>query len=235
MVRNAIRIVTVSEFSRVEIAKHLGASSDGIAVVSEGADHMDSIVAEPEILAANGLTNGGFILVVGNLAAHKNLAALSDLALLLAQRGIPLVVIGGIAPEVFQGDGKARLPHPARYLGRVSDGALKALYEAATCFVVPSLYEGFGLPAIEAMACSCPVVASNIPALRETCGDAALFCNPASPRDIAMQVGCVIDDAGVRERLRNAGRLRAGALTWDRAGRALDKVVETVASSKKMQ
>jgi glycosyltransferase involved in cell wall biosynthesis len=230
LARTAAQIVTVSAFSQVEIARYLGIGADRVAVISEGADHMDSIVAEPDILSVNGLAQGRFVLVVGNLAPHKNLAALGELALGLAQRNIPLVVTGGFPSAVFQSDGATGLPQPARYLGRVSDGALKALYQAAACFVFPSLYEGFGLPAVEAMASSCPVVVADIPALRETCGDAVQYCDPTSPSDIAAQVFRVIDDDNLRDRLRRAGHHKAGEFTWDKAGRKLDKVLKAVAA-----
>jgi glycosyltransferase involved in cell wall biosynthesis len=231
LARTAAQIVTVSEFSRSEIARYLAIGKDRITVVSEGADHMDRIVAEPNILSANGLAQDRFVLVVGNLAPHKNFAALDKLAIVLAQRNIPLVVTGGFPPAVFQSGGRNRLPQPARYLGRVSDGALKALYRAAACFVFPSRYEGFGLPAVEAMACSCPVVAADIPALRETCGDAVQYCDPTSPSDIAINVCRVIDDRTLRDRLRRAGHQKAGEFTWDKAGRKLDKVLQAAASS----
>jgi len=227
--RNGAQIVTVSEFSRAEIVRCLGLSPDSVAVVSEGSDHMDGISAEPDILHRNGLERGRFILVVGNLAAHKNLIALGELARQLAARDMPLVVAGGLPQDVFRDGDTARLPRPARYLGRVSDGALKALYQAAICFVFPSLYEGFGLPAVEAMACGCPVVAADIPGLRETCRDGVQYCDPRSPGDIATQVGRVIDDLTLRETLSRTGRLRAAELTWDRAARNLERVVQAAA------
>ena len=118
----------------------------------EGADHVGRIVAEDEILSVNALQPGGFVLAVGTLAAHKNLVALGALARALAQRDVPLIIAGGLGGLAFKGGGASALPQPARYIGRVSDGQLKALYEAAACFVFPSRYEGFGLPVVEAMA-----------------------------------------------------------------------------------
>jgi len=225
LVRTGVSIVTVSEFSRTELVRHLGADIDHVAVVSEGADHMHRIVAEPKVLAAAGLTPGRFVLAVGSLAAHKNLGALSELARLLADREMTLVVTGGLAAGVFQGNGNARLPQPARYVGRVSDQELKALYKSAACFVFPSRYEGFGLPAIEAMTCGCLVVAADIPALREICGEAAVYCAPDSPGDITRQVCRVLDEEEVANRLRRAAAARVSDYTWDRAARALDRAI----------
>jgi glycosyltransferase involved in cell wall biosynthesis len=184
---------------------------------------MHRICPDPTILSRHDLKPGRFVLAVGNLAPHKNLAALSVTARVLAERQIPLVVVGGQL-GIFAAAGK-NVPQPAQYIGRVSDEELRALYAAAACFVYPTLYEGFGLPVVEAMTCGCPVVASQIPVLRETCGDAALFCDPASPDDIAHQVCRVLDEPGLSERLVQAGQQRASLFTWDRAAQSLSDII----------
>ena len=93
----------------------------------------------------------------------------------------------------------------------------------------PSRYEGFGLPALEAMACGCPVVASSIAALREVCGTAALYCDPDSPRDIAHQVGRTLDEAGLADRLRAAANAELARHSWDKAAQRLDQVLDLLA------
>lgn len=225
LVRPGVRIATVSDFSRAEIARCLGVPAAAVAVIGEGADHMSKIVADPRILATAGLVPGQFVLTVGSLSAHKNLAALDQLAKSLAQRGMTLVVAGGLAGRVFHETGRTRLPQPARYIGRVNDGELKCLYQSAACYVFPSRYEGFGLPAVEAMASGAVVVAANIPALREVCGDAAIYCNPDQPADFAARVCSLLDDAPLADRLRRAGREQAAHHTWARAARMLAQVI----------
>jgi glycosyltransferase involved in cell wall biosynthesis len=225
LVRRGTPIVTVSEFSRGEIARHLRTAPGQVTVMPEGADHVSRITPEPEILAAHGLQAGGFVLAVGTLSAHKNLTALGELARQLDQRGVKLIIVGSLGGGAFKNDGHATLPQPAQYIGRVSDGQLKALYQAAGCFVFPSRYEGFGLPAVEAMASHCPVVAADIPALRETCGDAAMFCNPASPSDIAARVIEVLEDPALQTSLRERGRLHTSTMTWRRAAEALRGII----------
>ena len=217
-------VVTVSEFSRHELSRWFSVPADRIAVISEGADHMHAIAPEPEILQR--LSGNRFVLAVGNLAAHKNLRALSELAVRLAERNVRLVITGGLAAGAFRPGAAGALPQPACYVGRVSDGALKALYQEAACLVFPSLYEGFGLPAVEAMICGCPVAASDIPALREACGAAALFFDPASPSDIADQVCRIIDDTSLRHDLSSAGLMHARAFTWSRAAAQLVDVAD---------
>ena len=175
------------------------------------------------MLAQHGLEPGLFVLSVGTPATHKNLAALGFLAQRLQERGIPLVIAGGMRGAAFHA---ARLPQLARYIGRVSDAQLKALYEGAGCFVFPSRYEGFGLPPVEAMACGCPVIAADIPVLREVCADAAQFCDPDSPEDIAVQVLAVLGFTARRQALCEAGKARAAAFTWARSAAALDDIAK---------
>jgi glycosyltransferase involved in cell wall biosynthesis len=214
-------LVTVSEFARREIIKNLRARPEDVRVVSEGADHIGRIAADETILAANGLEAGGFVLAVGNLAAHKNLAALGA----LAQSGVKLVITGGFGGKAFRATSALNLPEPALYIGRVSDAALKALYQAATCFVFPSRYEGFGLPMGEAMTCGCPVVASDIPVLREIFPQCALFCDPLSPNDIAAKVLQLIGDKALQSKLSEAGIQRTKTMTWQHCGEEMNAII----------
>lgn len=221
-----VALATVSAFSRTEIARHLGVEADAIAVVGEGAEHMIRMPADPGILGRLGLACP-YVLAVGSPAPHKNLAALGATARMLADRGAALVVTGDLNARVFAA---AELPQPARAVGRVDDAGLRALYEQAACFVFPSRYEGFGLPAVEAMACGCPVVAARAGALPEVCGEAALLADPANPRDIAAAVARVLDEPGLADRLREAGRVRAAGFTWEQAARRLAAVAGELAA-----
>ncbi|MFT8676100.1 MAG: glycosyltransferase family 1 protein [Acetobacter sp.] len=222
------RLVTVSAFSRMELAKYLHISADRIAVISEGAEHIADVAADPSILARFGLHPQRFVLAVGNLAPHKNLARLDALARALAARGIALVISGSVNGAVFNARGGQTLPSPAIYVGRVTDRELRALYEAAACFVFPSLYEGFGLPPLEAMACGCPVVAADIAVLHEICGAAALYADPTDPDAIARAVLDVLDTPASARDMRAAGKARAASFTWDRAARSLLDVARSL-------
>jgi glycosyltransferase involved in cell wall biosynthesis len=218
-------VVTVSEFARQEIIRNLRARPDDVMVVSEGADHIGRIDADETILGANGLAQGGFVLAVGNLAAHKNLTALGALAQSLAQSGVKLVITGGFGGKAFREMAAQALPEPALYIGRVSDEELKALYSAAACFVFPSRYEGFGLPVAEAMRCGCPVVAAGIPVLREIFPQGAMFCDPLSPNDIAAKVMQVIGDKTLQSALSEAGRELTKTMTWQRSGEEMNAII----------
>lgn len=220
LARTRTAFATVSRFSRDEIAKYLRIPAGGIGVLSEGADHILRVAPEAGIRERNGLVPRRYVLAVGSLVAHKNLASLGDLAQALARRGLDLAVVGGVAAAVF-GSGNTALPQPAKYLGRVSDGALRALYEAAACLVFPSRYEGFGIPPIEAMACRCPVIAARAGAVMEVCGDAALYCDPDDPAQFTAAVGRVLDEPGLADALRARGAAQVRPLTWDNAAAAL--------------
>ena len=232
LVWRGVVLATVSAFSCDQIARHLGVDPQGIAVLGEGAEHILRAPADAALHARLGLSRP-YALAVGSLAPHKNLAALSATAGMLAERGMDLVITGDIAAGVFAGAGA--VPQPARLVGRVNDAALRALYEQARCFVFPSLHEGFGLPAVEAMACGCPVVAAFAGALPEVCGDAALLADPTSPADIAAAVARVLDDAALADHLRAAGRARAAGFTWAAAAGALAGVAARLADAEHAQ
>lgn len=218
--RSGATIVTVSAFSRDEIARHLHIDPNVIAVVSEGADHMLRVAADMTVLARHGLEPNRYIVAVGSLAAHKNLASLTETAAMLhARGGFKLVLVGDLRAAVLEGE--TALPQPAELLGRIDDSALRALYESAAGLVFPSRYEGFGLPPIEAMACGCPVVASTAPALVEICGDAALYCDPDDRTGIAATVRRLIEDPALASDMRRRGSAHVASLTWENAARLL--------------
>jgi glycosyltransferase involved in cell wall biosynthesis len=228
LIKRGAHIVTVSAFSRQEISQNLPISPADIAVIPEGADHMAALTANDDILRPHGLQPGKFVFAVGNLAAHKNLFALRDLADRLAARGLVLAISGAFGAAAYRGGAVNQLPSSARYLGRVSDAALKALYSNAACYVLPSSYEGFGLPAVEAMHCGCAVAAADIPALRETCGSAAVFFNPAAPGDIAEKVMALIDAPDRLAKLRIQALAHVRGMTWANAARALGNIIDAL-------
>lgn len=220
------RIATVSKFSAGEIAQYLGLEpSQILGPTLEGANHILRVEPDFTVLPRHGLVAARYVLAVGSLARHKNLSALTATVAELGKRGFHLAVAGSADSGIFGSDGSG-VPRSAKYLGRVSDGELRALYERAACFVFPSRYEGFGIPPIEAMACGCPVVAATAGAVIETCGDAALYCDPDDQTAIAAMVGRVIDEPDLSRSLRERGRIRAKMLTWEAAARRLMSAIE---------
>ena len=112
-------------------------------------------------------------------------------------------------------------------MGRVSDEELVRLYNQADCFVFPSLYEGFGLPPLEAMACGCPVLVSDIPVEREVCGDAALYFNPLEPSEILRIITQYLNDANViKEKMRQKGYENIMRFSWEKSAEVLMNIVK---------
>ena len=227
--RRARHIVTISHFSRARLAAKLGVPPARLTVVPAAVDHIDRIDPDPGVLARLNLETDGYVLFVGSLAPGKNLVrALEAMQLMRASHPtLRFVIAGGANAKIFGGSVPGlRADDPyVTWAGYVTDHELKALYEHAGCFVFPSLYEGFGLPPLEAMRCGCPVIVSHEGALPEVCGGAAFFCDAYSPPDIAAAIARVMDDADLRARLRAAGRERAQDFSWQRSARALLDIV----------
>ncbi len=222
--RRAARIVTDSVFSRSELVRRAGIREDKIRVVPLGAEHILAAACDVGILAEHGLGKRPFLLAVSSQGAHKNLPALCEATRHLDRGAYDVVVAGGSNDRVF-GTTSASWPEHVKRLGYVTDGQLRALYSHAACFVYPSLYEGFGLPPLEAMMCGCPVVVSGAASLPEVCGDAAVYCDPHDPADIARSIATVMGNEALRSRMKARGYQRAREFTWERSARLLTDVV----------
>jgi glycosyltransferase involved in cell wall biosynthesis len=134
--------------------------------------------------------------------------------------GVRLLVAGG-----WRGDG-------AEALGRVTDEEMIDLYRGASCFIDPTLYEGFGYGVLQAMACGTPVVASSVTSIPEVVGDAGLLCDPRAPAELAAAVGRILADGGLSAQLRQAGIARAAAFTWAATGAGLAEALEIALSGR---
>jgi glycosyltransferase involved in cell wall biosynthesis len=169
------------------------------------------------------------VLYVGSLSKRKNFPSVLETACRLAgNRGYDFVFVGDIAGGISRS--RLEIPDDVQshitFAGQIdSTAALLQFYRRAKCFLFPSNYEASPLPPIEAMACGCPVVVSDIPSLRERCGDAAVYCNPADVDSIVAAVEQVMDDAALRSSLQELGRRQAAKYTWERnAERTLDLI-----------
>jgi glycosyltransferase involved in cell wall biosynthesis len=225
--RRARLILTVSEFSKAEIVTRLGVAPARVEIAPGGAGPQFTADADARAAASVlGLTGTSYVLALGTDSARKNHRALTRVASALRPHGIDLVLAGS-ERGYLRGDGGPGV----KRLGYVPEAVLPGLYAGARAFVMPSLYEGFGLPCVEAMACGTPVVAAASGALPETCGDAALLIDPDDPDALAAAVVEVAGDGATRTRLIEAGAKRAALFTWEataeRTDAALARVLET--------
>jgi len=225
MARRATMIVAPSEWTRREIITHLNIRAERIRVIPEAARetmHPRDETVWREVLGKHGIRRP-YLLYVGTIEPRKNLLTLLRAydELLRATRHRPqLVLCGGrgwLDDEVFQLVEKLKLQEMVRFTGYVDDGELPALYSAAEVFVYPSLYEGFGLPPLEAMACGAPVVTSNTSSLPEVVGAAGLTVPPRDVAALAQALVKLLDNAAMRQHFSRAGLDQAARFSWERA------------------
>ena len=223
--RRALRVITDSQFSREELSRRAGIPHDKLDVLPLGADHVLHSPADKGVFHRLPVGPGRYILAVGSRSPHKNLGALVAAVAALGVKQLPLVLAGGTNARVFAASARSESSIDAGY---VSDGELRALYENALCFVFPSLYEGFGLPPLEAMLCGCPALVSNAGPLPEVCGSGARYCNPRDPDDIARGIREIVAEPGRREQQVRAGTARAREFTWQRSVHELISILDRI-------
>jgi glycosyltransferase involved in cell wall biosynthesis len=218
---SAALLLTISRFSQSRLAQRLGIKPERLKVVPCAATHMQAIAQDDTTLERLELSDVPYVLAVGSANPTKNLAALVEAFGRLPHQDLRLVLVGGTNSAVFANVPALREDVRVLRTGPISDGQLKSLYANALAFVFPSLYEGFGLPPLEAMSLGCPVVASNAASIPEVCGDAAVYFDPASVTDMAAAIARIVDDADLRAAQRERGAQRFASFTWDVAAQLL--------------
>jgi glycosyltransferase involved in cell wall biosynthesis len=232
LVRKVRAIITVSHFSRERIVQLTGVDGERVHVIANGVEprfRPANIEAIKEIRAKFEL-NDPYILFVGSLEPRKNLKVLLQAWQLGRFDGAMLAVVGA-SGHLFQNLQFDSVPEGVRLLGRVEDELLPALYSGAAGFVYPSVYEGFGLPPLEAMACGCPIAVSDIPAHREVCGSTALYFDPFSPEDLSSKLELLLRlDATSRASCVEGGINRAANYSWTNAAHHTWQVLHDAAN-----
>lgn len=223
VLRRADHVVVDSEFVRREVIEHYGLAPERVTTILLGvASEFRPVAASGPVLAQYGLQAGRYILAVGTLEPRKNLstviAAFSRLPDSV-RRQTPLVIVGmhGWGMEKFSAGLQQMIARGEVVLtGYVAQEELPALYSGARMFVYPSIYEGFGLPPLEAMACGTPVIVSNRASLPEVVGDAGLLVEALDDEAIRRHMQSLLEDDALHARLARAGQERAAAFTWRR-------------------
>jgi glycosyltransferase involved in cell wall biosynthesis len=226
-IRRSHRVMADSAATAADLASELRVPSGKVDVVPMGVGTTARATPEPEgeLRARHELGDRPIVLTVAAKRPHKNLPRLIEAIALIDPARRPLLVAPGYG--TFHDDDLAALVQrlgiadDVRLLGWVSDAELEGLYAAASAFVLPSLYEGFGLPVLEAMARGVPVACSDRGSLREVAGDAARVFDPERPADIAAAIGELLADAALADRLRVAGRGQAARFTWQRSAQLM--------------
>ncbi len=220
--RRSDRIITVSQFSRHQLMAELGIRSDLIEVIRNGVGTPSGglILGEADLRARHQLDARQIVLSVASDLPHKNLDILLDALTCIAPDRRPVLVFVGPDTDGRRLGSAARsagVERDVRLLGFIAPEELEGLYRIAACVVLPSLYEGFGLPVLEAMSRGVAVACSDIPALREVAADAALLFSPRCPSQVAATIERLVVDRALAERLGAAGRDRAAGFSWTRA------------------
>jgi glycosyltransferase involved in cell wall biosynthesis len=219
IMRYAREVLTVSATEREAIIRHFPAVAPRLHAIANGG-WPTSFEPETKVRA---IAPPGYILYVGSFSKRKNFPRLIDAACkLIRSHGSRFILVGGTAKSLVQSDIEVP-PDVASHItfaGPIDDLAtLASYYSGAACLLFPSLYESSGLPPLEAMACGCPVVSSDIAALRERCGDAAIYCDPLDTDSIVAAVERAMKNDDLRSRLRSLGYQRARAYSWERCAR----------------
>ncbi|ADU96640.1 glycosyl transferase group 1 [Thermovibrio ammonificans HB-1] len=220
IVKNSLRVLTVSHFSREEIVNFLGVSPERITVIYNAVS--EKFFYDPCVEKEN------IVLAVGSLDPRKNLLRLIDAFKKLNLHDYTLFIVGQQS-KIFRNsklEALIRNLSNVKITGYLTDEELVKLYQRAKLFIYPSVYEGFGLPPLEAMACGTPVIVSNVASLPEVCGDAAYYINPFSVDDIANGIRCVLEDDVLQKELISKGLKRVKRFTWENSVKKLVSVIE---------
>lgn len=232
IIKRARLLITPSNYTKIRIQDTFWISPDKIKVVPSGVNldlFRSNPIQDQQHIRNIYMMGVPYCLVVGSLEPRKNLGRLFQAWKLsrAAKNGYHLIVVG-TGGQMFRRPDIDPLPENVLLAGMLGDQELVSLYAGARAFILPSLYEGFGLTVLEAMACGAPVVASNMGAIPETAGEAAIYFNPVEVEDIAQAVDQVTGDSELQEVLRKKGFERVKEYTWDRTANQIWNLLQGV-------
>jgi glycosyltransferase involved in cell wall biosynthesis len=235
----ATRVLTVSESSKRDILRFVDAPAEKIDVIYNAYDERFGVEPREEDVVRvreRYQLHDEFVLYAGNVKPHKNLGRLIDAFQIVRNRGLDHLKLVLIGDDISKYAALRRAVHQhqlhkyVRFLGYLPEETLAVMYRLAGVFVFPSLYEGFGLPPLEAMASGTPVVTSNVSSLPEVAGDAALLVDPYEPAAIADGIYRVLTDEELRRDLRRKGLARARQFSWEQSVRRVREIYREATS-----
>ncbi|MCR4523751.1 MULTISPECIES: glycosyltransferase family 1 protein [Bosea] len=227
------RIATVSNFSRGELGTVFGVAPETVPVLYNATDHFSGVTPDETVLQRLGLEGTNFFFMLGTLKPNKNVDFAIRAFDALGDRRWKLVIAGALDKSgVFKADAPASAENLI-FTGRLSDAEIVALERHARAFVFPSLYEGFGIPPLEAMTQGCPVLAADIPAVREACGEAALYFDPRDRASLEEAMLRVMDADGDALGLAGKGRANLARFSWDKSAETLLATLSEMAAPRR--
>jgi glycosyltransferase involved in cell wall biosynthesis len=241
LLKMADAIIVDSDHTRALIMERFEAFAEKVSVVHLGVDTsrfrpISDTESTHQVRKRYGLGNSPYLLCVGNIEPRKNLSAVirayADILKSAKLDPVPRLIIaganGGLCNDVLALPASLGLSRQIGFIGTVSDEELPSLYAGASVFLFPSLYEGFGLPVLEAMACGTPVITSNVTSLPEIAGDAAVVIDPANTRELAHAIIRLLTNRALAKELQQKGFHRVTKFTWENMVRQTLKIYETV-------
>jgi glycosyltransferase involved in cell wall biosynthesis len=210
--RTAKMVTTVSRFSATELERYGIAQADKIIVIPDGHEHALRWIPR-HTPATRAAASPETIVIIGSRAPHKNVQLILQMADRFAEVGLRIAIAGSADARVYNVGNGSAVARNILWLGRLLDEELAALMRDSLCLAFPSLTEGFGLPALEAMVLGCPAVVSNVASLPEICGDAALYASPTDPSSWFDQILRLRDEKLRAELIRKA-RARTTQFSW---------------------
>lgn len=214
------KVFTVSEFSKKEINKYFDIPLDKIEITYNGIEHMKTIKPDKKIFTKFNIVENNYVLAVSSLNPSKNFKLILEAAKISPK--INFIIAGGTNSDVFKEQG-LEITSNVKFIGYVNDEELITLYKYASCFVYPSIYEGFGIPPIEAMFCGCPVIVSSIDVLIEICGKGALYCDVKDADNLINKIQQIYNNIINVDGLIEEGKKNIKKYKWDNSARKIIK------------
>lgn len=228
--RFARHIFTVSNFSQSEISRYLAIAPSRITVLGNGASLLNSAY-QNEIISRLSLANQAYFLIIGSNSARKNIQLVTSLFATSAKlSSIKLVVVGGNYANLGMVN-QVNAPNII-YTGYIADDELRSLYRNAQALIFPSLYEGFGIPVVEAMAESVPLIVADIPVMREVCGASALYFDPSSSQQLELQLDLLLTKPNLSLDFAKLSAMQLASYQWAKFAKMMISIITEKADNE---